>query len=92
VSFHCSLSIFSDRQRLQNLLWDGHGNTCSLEKSGSNQGQEDPHSGNLGTTNAFGRGQSEVMHLDMGDCTKTYTLVMVFRDGERDTSKGQGDF
>jgi hypothetical protein len=73
------------------MLWDGHVKTRSLDTSGSKQGQEDLRFGNLGTTIAFGKGQSEMLHLDRGDCPKTYTLVMVFGDGEWDTSKGQGD-
>jgi hypothetical protein len=49
--------------------------------------------GNLGTTVAIGRGQSEKLHLDVHDDEELPTILMVLgrKDQDWDHSEGQGD-
>ena len=49
--------------------------------------------GNLGTTVAIGRGQSEKLHLDIHDDQELPTILMVLgnKDNDWDHSDGQGD-
>jgi hypothetical protein len=49
--------------------------------------------GNLGTTVAIGRGQSEKLHLDVHDDEELPTILMVLgnKDNDWDHSEGQGD-